>query len=296
MRTEPIRILILEDNEAVLKVLKDTIATELTGTQVAIEQTTEHLADLMNISPNGYDVILLDYVCLSGGNFHEAPLEHFGLNKVISMSSSDQFNELAQKRGVTTIVKKPLQVSDLSAFAKDIIKAIDRIVPKDRPRRDDNFVSGAEAVKKSRERDLVEKFLHRTQDFAGWKFAVYDENPDLIYEKNGQQLGFESIIVAADHAIVDCYFNADMCQLTAPALDTATDLARVREALVANVLNHLRHYKIPTVIVVSIIGSTLPLSTIAEHLRLPEMSSSNIRDYYMHRGDEVYKIPEPEKL
>ena len=296
MKTEPLRILILEDNSAVIEELKRTIAREFSGAQVTVEVATEKLERLVDLPADRFDVILLDYLCITGGNFHQAPLEHFGIERVISMSSTQRFNDQAVERGAALAIQKPLLVSELPVFAKQIMKAIDRILPKDQARRTDAFVSPSEADKKARERELIEKFLNKAQDFPDWKFAQYDENPDLIYQRDGQQLGFESIIVSIQPDAISCFFDTQLCRVTSPSLDTPDNLEALRQTLLNNLLNHLRRYKVPTIIVVTLIGTELSLAELARHLRLPEITQHNIRDYYLMRGDEIYKVAETQPL
>jgi len=67
---------------------------------------------------NSFDVILLDRDCKLNGSFHILDMEHFGLEKIISISSKPEWNQLAQARGVRHVV--PKSFSDLDAFANDI--------------------------------------------------------------------------------------------------------------------------------------------------------------------------------
>ncbi len=294
MKSEPLRILILEDYQPAIAELMRGLAKHFSGAQVTVIEATDDLAALANEPPNRYDVILLDYYCAAGGNFHAAPLEQFGLKKVISISSTSGGNELARQRGVTRVV--PKHHHDLPGFVHAVIDEIERLLPKDRPRRTDEFASGEERSKKLRERDLIETFLARTTDFAGWKFSFYDENPDLVYVKNGVQLGFESVVVALNSNAADCYFENHTCTLHAPAPAAPEQLKKLREAMVVHVLDHLRQYKIPTVIVLSVIGPVVDLAELARGLRLPELAKENIRDYYLCDAQRVYKVAETPPL
>lgn len=159
-----------------------------------------------------------------------------------------------------------------------------------------NFASFGEQQKKQREYDLIEAFLAICSDFDGWKFSFYDENPDLVYEKEGHQLGFESVVISADDQLTDCYFDAMKCELKVPPLKSEAVVESVRAALATHLLDHLRHYKLPTVIVLTIIDETLALSELAESLRLPELTVENIQDYYLANSQSVYKIPETQAV
>lgn len=130
MIDRPLRILILEDNEVVIEVLKAAISRHFAGAQLRIERQTDRLADLTPDKAGQFNCILLDYVCLTGGNFHQAPLEAMGIEHVISMSSTDNFNSRAIARGVPVAIKKPLHVAELEDFAKAIVETINRILPK----------------------------------------------------------------------------------------------------------------------------------------------------------------------
>ena len=288
----PLRILILEDNSTVIDALKSAIGRYFVGAQLRIECRTDALDRLSPDQAGRFDVILLDYVCLTGGNFHQAPLEAMGIERVISMSSSDRFNERASARGVTTVVKKPLHSFELTDFTKAVIKAIDQILPKDRQRRADGLNDHSEAQKKQHERELIEKFLARCPDYADYRFLAYDENPDLIYQAANDLglCGFESVIIATEPTAIRCYFDTNLCRLTVPTLHNSLDIERLQAALITQVLDHLRPYKLPTVLVLTVIGSQLPLMELVENLRLPEIASANILAYYLINELEVLRL------
>ncbi|MFO0954932.1 MAG: hypothetical protein U0526_00090 [Candidatus Saccharibacteria bacterium] len=290
MKSEPLRVLILEDYQPAIAELKRGLAKHFSGAQLTIIDTTAHLAALANEPADRFDVILLDYYCAAGGNFHVAPLEKFGLKKVISISSTSGGNAMARARGITRVVTK--HHHDLPGFVRSVIREIERLLPPTRSRRADEFASSEERSKKLRERDLIETFLARTTEFKGWKFSFYDENPDLVYTKAGVQLGFESVVVALNSNAADCYFENHTCTLYAPTPASSEQLERLRQAMVLHVLDHLRHYKIPTIIVLSVIGPPVHLAELARGLRLPELTDENIRDYYLCDARQVYKVAE----
>ena len=153
-----------------------------------------------------------------------------------------------------------------------------------------------ERAKKQREYALVEAFLVRAAEFRGWQFSFFDENPDLVYERDGEQLGFESVVIAPDDAAADCFFDANRCELRVPSLDSHERLTLVQAALMQHLLDHLRHYKLPTVIVLTITDDTVNLSELAKNLRLPELKAENIRDYYLTHAHGVYKVRETQPL
>jgi len=75
-----------------------------------------------------FDIILLDRDCKLAGSFHVLNLEKFGADKVISISSVPEYNDQAQKRGVTKVILKDYQYLD--DFADKVVKAIGEIVSK----------------------------------------------------------------------------------------------------------------------------------------------------------------------
>lgn len=283
----PLKILILEDNPDAVEALRSSLSRHFAGAQLTIHEDLSRMAELSHESPDRFDVILLDYYCGSD-TFMRMPLSHFGMHKVIGISSTHHANQIILDAGAQAVVPKTLR--DLSSFSEAVAKEIDRILPKELPRRTDGFASASEEIKKERERALIEKFLAREPDFDGFTFFAYDENPDLIYMKGDDQLGFETVIVALDHATVDCYFDAAHCTLTSPPPEDAATLEKLKAALTEHVLDHLRAYKIPTIIVLTVVGSQIPLAKLAENLALPVLVTHNIQAYYLTNNQVVYKV------
>jgi hypothetical protein len=96
---------------------------------VTVLSTYEAVEKLVNPQPaDAYDVILLDRDCKMAGSFHILDMEKFGVNKIISISSTPTWNEEAKARGVTRVV--PKSFSDLEGFAKNISEEIRGILNK----------------------------------------------------------------------------------------------------------------------------------------------------------------------
>lgn len=122
------KILILEDDfEAVSKIMAELYNLEghfaPMDFDVTVLSTYESVEKLINPQEaDAYDVILLDRDCKMAGSFHILDMEKFGVNKIISISSTPTWNEEAKTRGVTRIV--PKSFSDLEGFAKNVAEEI----------------------------------------------------------------------------------------------------------------------------------------------------------------------------
>lgn len=128
------KILILEDDfEAVSKIMAELYNLEgyfaPKDFDVTVLSTYESVEKLINPqNKNAYDVILLDRDCKLAGSFHILDMEKFGVDKIISISSTPTWNEEAKARGVTRIV--PKSFSDLEGFAKEVAEEIKNILIK----------------------------------------------------------------------------------------------------------------------------------------------------------------------
>ncbi len=108
-----IRILILEDDLKTLAVIMDSLFVleeELFGkTDFAVTVFSEYsqVEDYLNqIEGPNFDIILLDRDCKLCGSFHVLNFEKFGRDKIISISSTPQWNEEAEAAGIKRIVPK----------------------------------------------------------------------------------------------------------------------------------------------------------------------------------------------
>lgn len=131
-----IRILILEDDLKTLSKLlnalhqleeelinapdnKDiavTVLSEYTQVEQYINSDKKHL----------YDVVLLDRDCKAGGSFHTLDFNKIGVEKIISISSIPQYNDEAEKLGVTKVVHKNYDALD--TFLEQVIGYIREII------------------------------------------------------------------------------------------------------------------------------------------------------------------------
>ncbi|MBP6905036.1 MAG: hypothetical protein KBB91_03225 [Candidatus Pacebacteria bacterium] len=122
------KILILEDDlETVSKLMAALHRVEETERSrdfdVTVLSTYESVEKLINPQDKGaYDVILLDRDCKMAGSFHILDIEKFGVDTIISISSTPAWNEAARARGVQRIVPKVF--SDLDTFAKNVMEEI----------------------------------------------------------------------------------------------------------------------------------------------------------------------------
>jgi hypothetical protein len=119
-----INLLILEDDfEAVAEILLALrqVEAQLLPDQLIVSVFTDYETvetRLNPLPPDYFDVILLDRDCAIGGSFHVMDLEKFGLEKVISISSTPQWNREAQARGVVRVVPKTF--GDITGFASKV--------------------------------------------------------------------------------------------------------------------------------------------------------------------------------
>lgn len=118
------RILILEDDlEAASKILGVLYRIEPHlapyDFDITLLSTCQSVESLINgHCENDFDIILLDRDCKMNGSFHILDMERFGVEKIISISSKPEWNQLAQARGVGRVV--PKSFSGLDDFARDI--------------------------------------------------------------------------------------------------------------------------------------------------------------------------------
>jgi hypothetical protein len=154
----------------------------------------------------------------------------------------------------------------------------------------------ADSPKKIRERKLIEQFLAITPQFRGYTFDFYDENPDLVYQRNGVQLGFESILVLPSRDS-HCRLDAATCSLWLPLRAVShRDLVAVQTELARTLFEHLRHYKVPTVIVFTLQAPSIQLEQVAAHFALPEVVEHNIADYFITDSQRSIQLTETRRI
>lgn len=130
------RILILEDDLLTLSVLlrkihlleeeilKDNPPKDIAITTLAeYTQVEEYLNKTNHIK---FDVILLDRDCKACGSFHCLDFEKYGKDKIISISSTPQWNKEAVEKGVGRVIFKDF--SQLEKFADKVIREIRRML------------------------------------------------------------------------------------------------------------------------------------------------------------------------
>ncbi len=128
------KILILEDDfEAVSKIMAELYDLEELFSPFDFDITTlstyEAVEKLINPQESdAYDVILLDRDCKIGGSFHILDMEKFGVHKIISISSTPQWNEEAKARGVKRVVHK--NFGNLEGFAKKVSSEVESLLKK----------------------------------------------------------------------------------------------------------------------------------------------------------------------
>ncbi len=129
-----IRILILEDDLKTLSFLLlklNSLEEELLINgrgDIAVTVLSEYtqVEEYINKSMVDFDVILLDRDCKAGGSFHILNFERFGLNKIISISSTPQWNKEAVERGVKDVIHKDYE--ELDKFSDKVIDKIKEII------------------------------------------------------------------------------------------------------------------------------------------------------------------------
>ena len=121
-------VLLLEDDlltvSAIAKGLVE-LEEEITPNDIALTvySTYKDVEELVNpYSLDKYDLILLDRDCKLTGSFHVLDIEKFGPKKIISISSTPQWNTEAKARGIDTVVLKTYE--DINSFTNKLIKEI----------------------------------------------------------------------------------------------------------------------------------------------------------------------------
>jgi hypothetical protein len=127
-------LLILEDDfEAVSELLLALrkLEEELLPTKLVVTVYTDYKSveeRINDLSKEAFDVILLDRDCILGGSFHCLDIEKFGVEKIISISSTPQWNIEAQERGITRVIEK--RFDDLRSFAERVANEVRDILIK----------------------------------------------------------------------------------------------------------------------------------------------------------------------
>ena len=124
-----IRILILEDDILTLAtllkkihLLEEELCYSQNSRDIAVTVLSEYMQveEYLNKTDHiQFDVILLDRDCKACGSFHCLDLDKYGRDKIISISSTPQWNKEAMERGIKRAVHKDYFQID---------KSVDRII------------------------------------------------------------------------------------------------------------------------------------------------------------------------
>lgn len=129
-----IRILLLEDDLETVSVIARKLAEleqELQdkGTDIALTVLSEYTQVEQYINTDKvhqYDLVLLDRDCKAGGSFHTLDFEKIGVEKIISISSTPQWNEEAKARGVQAVVWK--DYANLDDFSGKVATLVQKFI------------------------------------------------------------------------------------------------------------------------------------------------------------------------
>jgi len=103
------KILILEDDLPTLATIYKALeeVEKETGEEFNITGHSSYIgAEPLNQSNEKFDIILLDRDDINGASFHALDIEKFGVEKVISISTSYGYNDEVMERGVSMIIAK----------------------------------------------------------------------------------------------------------------------------------------------------------------------------------------------
>lgn len=125
------RILILEDNLLVLSKLLEKLEyleqDQPYSLSLVVLTDSQQVEDYINSNPKAqFDVILLDRDCKINESFHNFDIERFGADKVISISSVEEYNIEAKKRGVKKVVLKDIR--DYDRFVNLVILNLRNVI------------------------------------------------------------------------------------------------------------------------------------------------------------------------
>ena len=126
-------ILILEDNLKVLSRILDRLFVlendQVFELCVMVLTTSSQVENYVNSNPKAnFDIILLDRDCKIGGSFHVLDIERFGKEKIIGISSIEEFNKELKQKGITKIILKDLK--DMDKFADEVVRELGYIIRK----------------------------------------------------------------------------------------------------------------------------------------------------------------------
>jgi CheY-like chemotaxis protein len=120
------KILILEDNlkalEAIRQALRELEAEGMKLEAIIFSKAREAQEFINKVDGRKFDVVLLDYISPDDISFHEAVLSKIDPKKVIAISNTSAYNDLAREKGVLRVVRK--DYSDLNGFKEELREEI----------------------------------------------------------------------------------------------------------------------------------------------------------------------------
>ena len=131
-----IRILILEDDLETLSIImsklfniEEKLYKDGKNKDIAVTVFSEYteVEDYLNKKEkNSFDIILLDKDCKLTGSFHCLDFNKFDPNKIIAISTVDEYNKEVEKKGVKSICRK--DYLNINKFGDSIIKKINKMI------------------------------------------------------------------------------------------------------------------------------------------------------------------------
>jgi DNA segregation ATPase FtsK/SpoIIIE-like protein len=179
-----VRILLLEDDLETVTVLTHRLymlehELEAKGMDLSLVVLSEYSMVEQYINPDTehtYDIVLLDRDCKAGGSFHALNLDKFDLDRVVSISSTPEWNKLAESRGIKRVVHKTFD--DLNGFAENVLAHIRELLSLPTPDEDPMLT---EAIKLARTEGKISPGL--MQDRLKISYARAARLLDLMEEQ-----------------------------------------------------------------------------------------------------------------
>lgn len=125
-RPQSIRVLLLEDDLETVSLLAEALVSieqqlQEKGLDVSLVVLSEYTMVqqyLNSLDVHQYHIVLLDRDCKAGGSFHVLDFNKFDKKNIVSISSTPQWNEEAQSKGITRVVWK--DYDNLGEFAEKV--------------------------------------------------------------------------------------------------------------------------------------------------------------------------------
>lgn len=199
--TSSIRILLLEDDIETVSVLSKELSKieqqlQTKGIDLSLVVLSEYtmVEEYLNSSDrHEYHIVLLDRDCNAGGSFHVLDIKRFNKDHIVSISSTPQWNEEAQERGIQRVVWK--DYDHLEEFAQDVgieVKAILR--NQNIEVETDDSVLMAQAIKLVQKRNVTATVLTKNLGISYSQACrlmdlmreadIIDPAPEQVYENS----------------------------------------------------------------------------------------------------------------